>query len=290
MKSGHSWSTYVRVAAVAVLLVVPISIGAQQRGGRGAQPPQTGKAAAPIDLIGYWVSIVTEDWIYRMTTPKKGDMGSGVNGEQGFAPLPTNPEGRRVALAWDPAKDEAEGNQCKSYGAGNFLNVPGRLHITWADDNTLQVELDNGMQTRQFHFGGAMPANSQPSWQGYSTAEWIGNLDSFERLHLAGAEGRSADLVKQVFGEGGGSRNGNLKVLTSGLKAGYLRKNGFPYSDKAKLEEHFRVFTEPNGDIWLITTALIEDPTYLQEPFIVSRNFKKEANGSKWSPEPCTAR
>lgn len=288
MKSGFRWSVSASVFAlvVVVFLLMPVSIGAQQRG-RGAQPPPTGKAGAAIDLTGYWVSIVTEDWIWRMTTPKKGDIGSGPNG--GFAPIPLNAEGRRVTLAWDPAKDEAEGNQCRSYGAGNFLNIPGRLHVTWQDDMTLKVELDAGMQTRLLHFGGSMPANFQPAWQGYSIASWEG-LSDFERSHLGGPQGRSPDLIKQVFGVGGGSRSGNLKVITTGLKAGYLRKNGVPYSDKAVLEEHFRVFTEPNGDVWLITTALVDDPQYLTEPFLVSRPFRKEPNGSKWNPSPCTSR
>lgn len=279
MKRGFRWGV------ITLLLVLPASIDAQQRG-RGAQPPQTARAAAQADLTGYWVSIVTEDWIWRMTTPKKGDIGAGPDG--GFAPIPLNPEGRRVTLAWDPAKDEAEGNQCKSYGAGNFLNVPGRLHVTWTDDNTLQMELDAGMQTRQFHFAGSAPANLQPSWQGYSVASWEG-LSDFETRHLGGPQGRG-NLTSKSFGQGGGSKSGNLKVFTTGLKAGYLRKNGVPYSEKAVLEEHFRVFTEPNGDTWLITTALINDPTYLQEEFIVSRSFKKEPNAAKWDPSPCAAR
>src|ERR1041384_5203873 len=134
--------------AAGLAMLVAVSMPMQAQRGRGAQPPATPRAAAPIDLTGYWVSIVTEDWIWRMTTPQKGDIGAGPTG--GFNPIPLNPEGRRVTLAWDPAKDESEGNQCKSYGGGNFLNVPGRLHITWPDDNTLQMELDAGTQTRQF--------------------------------------------------------------------------------------------------------------------------------------------
>ena len=70
-----------------------------------AQTPQA--AGAPIDMTGYWVSIVTEDWRFRMVTPAKGD----------YASVPVNAEARKVADAWDPAKDEAEGNQCKAYGA-----------------------------------------------------------------------------------------------------------------------------------------------------------------------------
>jgi hypothetical protein len=273
------------VVVAGVLLCLSLRVEAQ-RGGRGAQPPATPRAAAPIDLTGYWVSIVTEDWIWRMTTPQKGDIGTGPNG--GFLPIPLNAEGRRVTLAWDPAKDEADGNQCKSYGAGNIMNVPGRFHFTWTDDNTLQLEVDAGTQTRVFHFAGSKPANLQPSWQGYSGATWEG-MSEFENTHLGAPQGRG-QLIAKTFGQGGGSKGGNLKVTTTDLKAGYLRKNGVPYSDKAKIEEHFRVFTEPNGDVWLITTSLIDDPQYLSEPFLISRTFKKEPNGAKWSPSPCTSR
>jgi len=248
---------FLLATSVIILIVLSTPVEAQ-RGGAG-QPPATARAAAPIDLTGYWVSIVTEDWIWRMTTPQKGDIGAGPTG--GFAPIPLNPEGRRVTLAWDPVKDEAEGNQCKSYGAGNIMNVPGRFHFTWADDNTLQLDVDAGMQTRLFHFGGAKPNDVQPSWQGYSVATWEG-ISEFERTHLGTPQGRG-QLLTQSFGEGGGSRGGNLKAITTTMRAGYLRKNGAPYSDKAVLEEHFRVFTEPNGYVWLITTSLIGDPQYL---------------------------
>src|SRR5450755_942710 len=91
-------------------------------------PPRTAKAAAPIDLTGYWVAIVTEDWRYRMVTPAKGD----------YPSIPLNAEGKKVADAWDPAADEAVGNQCKSYGAANITRQPGRLHIAWDNDTVLK--------------------------------------------------------------------------------------------------------------------------------------------------------
>ena len=69
-------------------------LAAQRGGGRGGPPP-TGRAAAPVDLTGYWVSVVTEDWRFRMVTPPKGD----------YASVPLNAEGRRVADTWDPSKD-----------------------------------------------------------------------------------------------------------------------------------------------------------------------------------------
>src|ERR1051326_9144770 len=109
---------------------------APQAGGRGGPPP-TPKAAAPFDMTGYWVSIVTEDWRWRMF-PNKGD----------YAGVPLNDAGRKTADAWDPAKDEAAGEQCKAYGAVGLMRIPGRFHITWQDDQTLKVEADAGKQTR----------------------------------------------------------------------------------------------------------------------------------------------
>src|ERR1700748_2897663 len=125
------------VAAAGVLLSLPGSMFGQA--GRGGPPPAplTPKANAPEDITGYWVSIVTEDWRFRMVTPAKGD----------YASLPLNPEGRKVADAWDPAKDEAAGEQCKSYGAPGLMRVPGRVHITWQDDEAVKIENDGGNET-----------------------------------------------------------------------------------------------------------------------------------------------
>jgi len=95
--------------------------------GRGGAPLNP-RAGAPIDLTGYWVSIVTEDWRFRMFTPPKGD----------FAGVPLNSEGMKAGQAWDPAKDEAAGEQCKSYGMPAIMRVPGRFHITWDNDTTPQ--------------------------------------------------------------------------------------------------------------------------------------------------------
>src|SRR3954452_4891468 len=120
-----------RAALLWVLFAAVVS--AQQRGGP-PQPPKSPKDAAPVDLTGYWVALVTEDWRWRMVTPEKGD----------FPSIPLNPAGRDLAMAWDPVKDEANGDQCKSYGAGNVMRLPARFHITWADPNTLKVEVDNG--------------------------------------------------------------------------------------------------------------------------------------------------
>ncbi len=105
------------------------------------------------DFTGYWVSIVTELWRYRMIVPDKND----------FQFVPLNPEGRKVADTWDPAKDQAAGVACKSYAAPAIMQVPGRMHIYWQDDNTLRIDTDSGTQTRLFHFGGAAPQSEAPT-------------------------------------------------------------------------------------------------------------------------------
>jgi hypothetical protein len=225
---------------------------------RGA-PPQAPKAAAPIDLSGYWVSIVSEDWRYRMVTPTKGD----------YQGVPVTPDAVKVAEAWNPEADTAAGLQCRSYGAPAIMRVPGRFHFTWDDDKTLKLEVDVGAQTRALRF--EKPATkAEPSWQGDSVAEWD--------MQPAG-RGAAANTP----------RRGSLKVVTTNLKSGYLRKNGIPYSEDAKLTEYFDVIRGPNGDVLLMVTSIVDDPKYLRQPFIVSTQFKKQADAKGWEPTPCSS-
>ena len=238
----------------AVALGLPVH--AQRGGGRGrGGAPASAREAAAIDLTGYWVSVVSEDWKFRMVTPKKGVYDS----------LMLNAEGRRVADTWDPAKDEAAGEQCRAYGVANIMRVPGRLHITWQDDNTLKIETDAGTQTRLLHFGQVPPPSGEPSWQGSSIATW-------ER-----AAGR-------------GTSGGNLKVITTNLKAGYLRKNGAPYSAQTTVTEYFDRNTMPNGDTWFTVTTKVDDPVYSRGAYLTTTDFKKLTDASGWNPTPCYAR
>jgi hypothetical protein len=264
------------------MLAMPV--GAQTRGaGPAAATP---RSSAPIDITGYWVSVVSEDWRFRMITPRKGD----------YQGVPMTPEARKVADAWDPAADAAAGNQCRPYGAAAIMRVPGRLHITWQDDATLRVEVDAGTQTRLFRFAqeqgpGLRPqgpaeapaeargVNPEPSsWQGQSLAQW----------------------ERPAAPRGGGPPpvGGALRVVTTRLRPGYLRRNGVPYSENAVVTEYVDVGALPGlperldgvppggGQVLLITTV-VEDPRYLQQPFIVSSHFKKEPDGSRWDPTPC---
>ena len=249
-------STSVVALAIAAIAVVDISAQAPQ--GRGQQQAQTPQAAAPVDLTGSWVSIVNEEWRWRMVTPPKGD----------YASVPLNDEGRKVADTWTPAMD----GRCEAYGAGGLMRLPTRVRITWQDPNTLKIETDAGTQTRVLHFGEARPSTER-SLQGQSVATW----------EVAGGGGRGGG----GGGRGGGPRFGSLKVVTTNLRQGWLRKNGVPYSETTVVTEYYDRFKSTNGDEWFFVTTVVNDPKYLQQEFVTSSHFKKEPDGSKWSPSTC---
>jgi len=247
--------------AILIALAIAGTADAQQGRGGGARgagaTPPTARATAPRDFTGYFVAVVTEHWHLRMEMPPKGD----------FSMLPVNPAARNAANTLTPAQD-AGGNECRSYGAASIMRIPGRIHIHWADDNTLQIDTDSGTQTRILHFGGgAVPADFSPTWQGYSVAQWAGAQ--------VGRGGRTP------------GPNGDLGVSTTKMKAGYLRKNGVPYSENTSLQEYFDTFTEPEGTTWLVVTSIITDPTNLTGPYATTNQFKKIPDMQGWDPTPC---
>ena len=253
----------ITVIAMAVLLG-SVSVSAQLRGrdvtdldasnagrGRGADPAaKTPKEAAPIDLTGYWVSIVSEDWRFRMVTPPKGDYPDFLAQRR---PAP------RLANEWDAAKDEAGKDHCKAYGAPNIMRVPGRFHITWADDRTLKIETDAGTADPAAAIRRARRerAAAPPSRQGTSVAQWERNA---------------------------------LRVDTTNLLPGYLQSNGVPFSANLTMVEYFDVIKEPGGEVWLIDDAVITDPTYLVRSVKRSTHLRKQADAAGWDPQPCIVR
>ncbi len=257
--------------AIAVAVWGSPFLEAQQRGRRDGPPPgppPTGQSAAPIDVTGYWVSLIVDEWRFRVS-PQKGDI----------AYLPINAAAREIANSWDPAKDEAAGQQCRAYGAVGVMQRPGRLHITWQDPNTLKIEADAGTQTRLIHFTAA-PADPGPrTWQGYSTGNWLVN----GRLLIDTGGTGFVPALRQT----GTSASGTLKVVTTNMLPGYLRKNGVPYSEKAVLTEYFNRLTGQQNDVYLAVTAMVEDPTYLTQPFVRTYTFKKLPDGTGWDPTPC---
>ena len=245
--------------ALSALLALPAS-AQPGRGGAPPGPPPTPRAAAPFDLTGNWVSVVTEDWRWRMVVPKKGD----------YSSVPLNAAGRKVADTWDPAKMASDG--CKPFGAPAVMRVPGRLRIAWENDTTLRIETDAGLQTRLLRFDATQKPPAVRTWQGQSVAEW-------QRIVQPGGQGVSLQRAQP--------RVGSLKVVTTGVRAGYLRKNGVPYSENVAMTEYFDRLRAYDTE-WLVVLTVVEDPAYLDQPFITSTHFKREADGSKWSPDPCT--
>jgi len=262
-----------RSIGVAALVIALLAMHGKGQGqGRANQPPLSPRAAAPFDPTGYWSSLITQNWRLRMVPPAKGD----------YIGIPISAAGKKAADRWDQAKDEASGNQCKAYGAPGLMNLPTHLRITWQDDNTLRVDTDYGTQTRLLHFAplqgrGAssesrgdnwiLPAPRKRSWQGNSVAIW----------------------ASRRGGRGGPTSARYLRITTTDLLSGYLRKNGVPYGENASLLEYVDLFKEPNGATIIVWTAIVDDQVNLETPYISSSQFKKRPDAAGWDPTPCSA-
>lgn len=213
-------------------------------------PQGPAREIAPIDLTGQWVSVVTEDWRFRMVVPPRDD----------YPGLPLNAAARAIASEWDSARDEAEGNACKAYGVAGLMRIPTRLRIDWSGDSTLEIRTDAGRQLRRLQFTDEPSREDAGSWQGVSAAEW--------ELH-------------------GRSGNGSLKVVTTDMRSGYFRKNGVPYSDNAVLTEYYDLLIQHDGTEWLVVLSILDDPTYFTQPIVTSTNFRREEGRSGWNPTDC---
>ena len=259
---------------VPALVVAASSAALAQPGrGQGAAAATGARAAAPVDLTGYWVSIVTEDWIERMSpdsppsgVPRGG--GRGAAAGRGGGPVGgTPPSGPGVS---DP---------CRAYAAGGSLRVPGRLKITWADENTLKIEMDAGTQTRLLHFTASEPPPAQKTLQGYSVAAWDVGARGFGGGRGLGGGG----------GGGGGAaaptapRWGSLRVVTDRLSGGYLLSSRSSYSESAVLTEYFSRHSDFGVEYFTVTASLQDGA----QARIVSSTFKKEPNGSRFNLSGC---
>jgi hypothetical protein len=268
-----AWALAIGGALLAVLMLSGPAL-AQGPGRRGAPaaPPPSPQANPAVDLTGNWVAVVTEDWRWRMVTPPKGD----------YASLPLNPEGVKAADAWTPAMD----GRCEAFGMGGLLRQPTRLRVSWQNPQTLKMESDAGLQTRLLHFDTGATAPTERTLQGFTHAEWVRPI----RGGGGGGGGAAAGFGPQApsavpVTEGRGS----LRAVTTMLRPGWLRKNGVTYSQNAEVTELFDRYAMPNRDEWFTVTTIVHDPTYFTEDVVVSSHFKREADGSKWSPAPCRA-
>ena len=296
----HSWWRRAAVPACAAVFAITVVAGrsdlaGQGRGAGASGAPRTGRQLAPVDITGTWVAVVTEDWRWRMVTPPTGDVAS----------IPVSAEGRKAAMAWNAAADTAAGNQCKAFGVGGIMRQPGRVRISWQDDQTLKLEFDAGTQTRLLNFDVAKRAPAEPTLQGFSAAQWEGPGVGAGPVGDGRPDTRvtGGGLLTRDLPGGGGqglrggppprqqtqiNRGGDLRVVTTGVREGYLRKNGVPYSEQATVTEYIhRLPTHPNGDNWLHVVTVVEDPRYLTQPFYTSTSFRLEPNDVNFKPTPC---
>jgi len=266
------------------------------RGGRaGGAPagPRSARDVAPVDFTGTWASVVTEDWRWRMATPPVGAVAS----------IPVSAEARAAAKSWNLAADNSAGNQCKAFGIGGIVRQPGRIRISWQDDQTLKLEFDAGTQTRLLQFDRTKTAPAEKTWQGFSMALWEGPGVGRGAPPVGDARVTGGGILAPAVPGGGGqglrggppprgqariNSGGNLRVVTTNFREGYLRKNGVPYSEQATITEYIhRLPTHPNGDNWLQVITIVEDPRYLTQPYYTSTNFRLEANDANFRPTPC---
>ena len=166
-----------------------------------------------------------------------------------------------------PLETRQRGSSAAATGRPRSCALPGRVRIAWENDATLKVDTEAGTQTRRFQFARTQQT-AAPSWQGTSVASW----------QFAGGR------------RGGSSGGGSLRVVTQNLRAGYLRKNGVPYSADAQVTEFYTVVTDAaSGDTWLFVTTMVEDPQYLSVPRYVTSSHFKKTDGATWNPTACEA-
>ncbi len=233
--------------------------------------PLTPQAMAPVDVTGYWVTAITEDWRVRMMTPQRGD----------FLGLPLNQAGIDLANGWDPDADIANGNECRAFGAAGIMRSPTRIHIIWEAENTLRMEFDHGQQTRLVYFDQSTPAGER-SWQGHALGEWVDMTPPGGAGRGRGGRGGGGDGAGIGFG-----RPGALQVVTTNLLHQYHRQNGTPVSENAIVTDIIDLIPGLGGGEWLIVKTMIDDPEYMFSQMVTSSQFKREPDDSKWDPQPC---
>ena len=204
---------------------------------RGQVTPDA-RNAAPFDITGYWLAV---------SAPSSNEV----------VDVPLNAQGQKIAATWNPAKDAANGLQCRAYGAGGVMRLPGRLHIAWETADTLRIVTEAGTQTRRFLFGGTQFFPTQASWQGHSIARWTPT---------------------------------QLMVTTTHLAPGYLSKNGIPYSASTVLTETYARLVDKDGREFLDLTISVDDPQYLRQLYTKSYRFVKQAGAAGWNPTRCSAK
>ena len=236
-------------------------------GSRRAGPPRSARAAAPVDLTGTWVSVVTEDWQWRMVTPKKGDV------RQRAAQCRRTPCRRLCGSV-------ARTVMCEAYGVGGHhadagaaaYQLAGRLH---AEDGERCRSADATAAVRRTPRRPASPSAARPrrdagkrSLQGDSVAEW---------------QGGGAGEIDPFTGRG--DRPGCTALgLAEGANHEHARRTGCgatacPTARTTVVTEYFTRFTHPQAGDWFVVTTSVDDPTYLTRLVHHQQQFQERADG-----------
>ena len=205
-----------------------------------------GSAEAQMNLAGGWAQRFHEDAPERGAGPEIGD----------YLGLPINEAARLRADAWDASKWTIPERQCEPHPPDYGPRGPASLRIASTVDEVSQdviawhVTLMWMLPRRTIYMDGRPHPSSyaQHTWQGFSTGEWEGDM---------------------------------LKVTTTHLKEGWLRRNGLPRSETATLVEYFI----RHGD-YLTLVTVVKDPVYLTEPLVRTSNWVAD-QGFQLGPFAC---
>jgi cyclase len=190
-------------------------------------------AEAQMDFSGEWSARYHEDYEHRIPGPLPGD----------YTGLPINDAARLKADSWDASILSLREHQAKphpsTYSLRGPANIRIRKEIDPATQRTIGFEIFGtfGQATRMIWLDDRPhpPAYAPHTWAGFSTGRWDGDM---------------------------------LTVTTTHFKAGWLQRNGVAHSDQATMVEHF----VRHGDVLTVFSA-VNDPVYLDEPFVRSTNW-----------------
>jgi hypothetical protein len=170
--------------------------------------------------------------------------------------LPINDAARLYADSWDASLLALPENQCRPIRDDYPSRGPAQMRISKQVDGPTQQIVAYRMllswmtQERIIYMDGRPhpPEYAAHTWQGFSTGHWEGNM---------------------------------LTATTTHLKAGWIRRNGVPRSEKATLTEHWI-----RHGSYLTLVSIVNDPVYLTAPFIRTTNFVLEPE-QQIAPFPC---
>ncbi|MEQ1757582.1 MAG: hypothetical protein ABL986_04635 [Vicinamibacterales bacterium] len=196
-------------------------------------------AFAQVDIAGEWATRTNEDQPHRAPGADLGD----------YTGIPINAAARQKASVWDASILSEPESMAKPHAPQYFMRGPGpNIRITKVTDPVTQVliaytiEGSFGRNDRVIWMDGRPHPSerAEHTWDGFSTGKVEGN---------------------------------RLTVTTTHMKYGILQRNGVPSSPEAVMTEHF----VRHGN-WLTDVIIVDDPTYLEEPFIRTSTWELSSN------------